>query len=444
MVPALLLLLVVALAVRSGLGEQAEKQASGALFPGAGFDAPRRSLVLIISRLGFANRVRAMADWHQLARFSGRELIVSWEPTLDCNATFSDLFQAGPPGFRVLPFALPAGTRGGLEVVVNMATEFGLTSAILRETQEAAQEEAWANGSGLGMFAAGHSTFVVSKRVLKSQVDVLVTDYVGVTIQQDLNCQPYLHLHAEFLRALVPNAYAQEVVTNIKTRYFSDRMLVGVHVRAHDPVQDWAVVPPVHSSDPTRAVNFGVGATVEHFVHFMRQIESGLPNQQVRFFIASNDPAVKQRVLSHFADAVILNGEYSRELTQGLQFALIEWLILAESALILNTHGSSFAVEAAQVHQRPLVGIYDGRLLHLYNQYLPFCAHLLYLKTYAQQGHDEVYVENDGASFQRSIVGRHIVMRPCNYLREWGLLEVFCVNSDDDAARGGGGGGEEK
>ena len=43
-------------------------------------------------------------------------------------------------------------------------------------------------------------------------------------------------------------------------------------------------------------------------------------------------------------------GEYDRSSGEGIYFALIEWLLLARSSLILNTYGSSFAVEAAAVN----------------------------------------------------------------------------------------------
>jgi len=313
-----------------------------------------------------------------------------------------------------------------MEVVLEMATEFGLTGAILSDDPANATDT-------LSMFVANHTSFVISKTALTSQVAVLVTDYVGVTIQEGMGCRPYLFKHSEFLRSLVPNDNIREIVDSVKQSYFSDRMMIGVHVRIHDPDQDWAVVPPLDSqlADNRRAVNFGVGATVEDFIYYMRQIQAALP-QQVRFFVASNDKESKDEILRNFlsADAIVVNGEYGRDSTQGMAFALIEWLLLSEAALVINTHGSSFAVEASQRYQRPLVGIYNGRLLHLYNIFLPFCSHLLFLKTYGRQGQEEIYIEDDGASFKREIVGKHVLMQPCNFLEEWGLGEVYCVNSD--------------
>ena len=118
----------------------------------------------------------------------------------------------------------------------------------------------------------------------------------------------------------------------------------------------------------------------------------GEVTSSVRFFVASNSPEAKRHFLSSFKETVSVDGDYSRHSTlhlisshlsclpspltlisillhlpplisnsnsdfyrlfraspQGISFALVEWLLLSESALLLNTYGSTFAVEAAQV-----------------------------------------------------------------------------------------------
>lgn len=49
-------------------------------------------------------------------------------------------------------------------------------------------------------------------------------------------------------------------------------------------------------------------------------------------------------------------------------------ITIPESALIINTYGSSYAMEAALVHRRPLVGIWEGRLVHHSSSFLPHCG----------------------------------------------------------------------
>ena len=124
----------------------------------------QRYIVLSAHRLGFANRIRSVADWHALAVLSGRSLLVSWASTADCNAAFTDLFQAGPERFKVLPFVLPSG-EVGLQAVEEMADEASLRTVVLRRDN---------------MFVPDTSGFVVSRDLLMSNVSVIVTDYIGV------------------------------------------------------------------------------------------------------------------------------------------------------------------------------------------------------------------------------------------------------------------------
>ena len=71
-----------------------------------GFSTDEKYIVLVIDRLGLANRLRILADWYHIAVLTNRILLVSWKPTLDCNAKFTDLFDAGPEYLRVLPISM--------------------------------------------------------------------------------------------------------------------------------------------------------------------------------------------------------------------------------------------------------------------------------------------------------------------------------------------------
>ena len=62
------------------------------------FNSSQRYLVVRLHRLGLANRLRSMADFHAIASSSDRHLLISWSPTADCNASFVDLFASGMEG----------------------------------------------------------------------------------------------------------------------------------------------------------------------------------------------------------------------------------------------------------------------------------------------------------------------------------------------------------
>jgi hypothetical protein len=313
------------------------------------FAGPQKQIVLHLSRLGLANRLRTIADWYAIAVKSHRHFLVVWDVTKDCSAQYGDLFASGPEGLTVLDNNEEATSLEELSTHLQSL----LTSYMVLEDNS--------------MWAPGQSTFVLGRHVLHAEAHVLLTAYDGILAAEGDSCQDYLAEHGSFLQQLQPNAEAQNYVEHIYHTYFVDSTMVGVHFRAHDPTQDWAVVPPL-LGDPTDKV-FGQGATVLDFVTQMKRIEqsaggerhpqfetetsntgpegSQARSKQVRFFIASNSDQAKQELAQHFPSAIFLGGEHRRDTVQGMQLALVEWLLLSRCALLLHTYGSTFAEQAA-------------------------------------------------------------------------------------------------
>ncbi len=95
-----------------------------------------RYLVYIVNKGGLANRLRAMADWYHLARRSKRLLLVSWEASLECNASFESLFDV--EGMDLEDFLiLPELIRPSPEQVISTAREKGMTAARVLHDEEA-------------------------------------------------------------------------------------------------------------------------------------------------------------------------------------------------------------------------------------------------------------------------------------------------------------------
>ena len=291
-------------------------------------------------------------------------------------------FESGPERLKFIPYDIP----GNREEVV---TYFEQESRENKVSYKTINTE--------NMFANGRDSFVISRSAVFNDIQVIITSYDGVLVLEGVKCQHYLAMRSEFLSSLIPVKGVRDVVSQVKN-YFEEKVMVGVHYRAYDTTHDWEVVPPMEGGDSANA--FGVGATIEDFERLMRKINNAFLTQTggesvsyVRFFVASNSDTAKQHFLSVFRDAVSISGEYSRGERNGILFALVEWLLLAESQLILNTYGSSFAMEAAQIHLRPLVGVWDGRPIHHTDIRLPFCGHLLYMKEYSSRAVDAVYME---------------------------------------------------
>ena len=117
----------------------------------------KRYLIILISRLGLANRLRSIADWHQIALLSGRSLLVAWQANADCNALFTDLFESVPRGVRILPFQLPTGENEAKQLLSDIATAENVTSLTINAPN---------------MWAAGKQSFVLDRRDVMSDIEV--------------------------------------------------------------------------------------------------------------------------------------------------------------------------------------------------------------------------------------------------------------------------------
>lgn len=345
----------------------------------------QKHLVVHLSRLGLANRLRSMADWFNVASIAERYLVVVWDITDDCKAGYHDLFGATPQ-YLVID---NDGSSTNIQEIANSLKKMNKSSNVLNHDLDI-----WVDGSG---------TFVLDRKVIINDVYIVLSNYDGVLTLDGVDCEEYTLKHGYFLNRLKPQPMTTHSVIKTYNEYFANSVMVGVHYRAHDPQQDWAVVPPLLGDRSDKI--FGEGATIERFIEVMRNIDSsdyaranvnddiaisfdresteaGLyrnsSSSRIRFFVASNSLKAKGAISKEFPSAIYVSSTKSRSEREGMILALFEWLLLSRSAFILHTYGSTFAQEAALVHQLPLVGIWDGKLLHHTNAKLPFCGNQQY------------------------------------------------------------------
>lgn len=354
------------------------------------------------------------------------------KPSPDCNTSFTDLFESGPEGFHILPVIIPDNDEGK-QMVQSMAEENKLSFGFLD--------------------SADREDVILSHDLVMSSTDVLLTFYDGESVLRGVPCQYYLQKKSAFLSALVPIKEAQDLLLDIEKQYFTDRIMIGVHVRMHDPQFDWRVVPPFarktdeqesssnkQQNQPIKtAMSFDEGATVDDFKRVMDGVENKFSlrnkNGEVtrrfhRFYLASNSEAVKQHFLSQFPDILTISGDYERHTPSGMYFALIEWLLLSRAALVINTYGSSYGAVAASVHQVPVVGIWGDVNIHHSNPLLPYCGIMQFIKAYGNQGYQEQYLETTVDN--RIVNGRVIPLVSCNHLQEWGISDMYCSSNDEN------------
>eukprot|EP01031_Cornospumella_fuschlensis_P028177 gene28177-34025_t len=322
---------------------------------------------MTINRLGLANRLRSIADWYVIAKQVNRKLLVTWAITSDCGIAFAQLFSSIPADLTVI-----SHDYGDMLHTVREATMRRNISSIVVDELYVSE------------------MFVVSSRIHRLSEQVIVVPSARIAILDHYPCQHYAIKRSSFYKSLVPVSEALEVVDHLMQSYFDEYIPIGIHIRIHEDTYDWAVVPPRFTKT---AHEFGHGATLDDFMsvmekmqrHFEVKDDEGIKRSLVRFLIVSNNQTAKDAIQNRFGPlAVALQGPLGRDSSDGMLFALIEFLALSRTSLIVHTHYSSFAQEAAYVHGVPLVGIWEGALLYMDDVRLPFCGHEQFIKAYAK------------------------------------------------------------
>ena len=382
-------------------------------------DTNPRYIVLLVNRLGLANRLRAIADWYVISTISDRILLLSWTNDAQCNIKFNELFEQVPNGIRILPYMLPRSVDG-LNVVKQIASDLDLTSVIM--------DDSWM--ISLNSNPDDHG-FVLRENEIKSNINVIITNHVGLITLEGMSCQQYLSMRSKFYSSLKPVPFVRDSIQNIQNTYFSKHLMIGIHYRAYEENYDWKVVPPrVQQSEANK---FGEGATEQHFEKIMKLLDrkftytdkQGHSHKQYRFYIATNSPQSKDYFHSKFPEtAVSINETLIRSSAKGGLYSLVDWLMLSETAIIINTYGSSFATEASQIHNKPLLSIWDGLTVHHMNTALHFCGHMQYLRSYGK-GKVSTFQET-GSVGNRVVNASFVSLWKCPYFVDLGLDEVFC------------------
>ena len=381
------------------------------------FSANQRYIVLILSRLGFANRMHSIVDWYQVALESNRSLIVSWEANPDLNIEFHELYKEIPKNMKILPFVIPYGDSGLLDVA-EMCETYNLSYITI-------------GGDHRENYFGDRKEFVLKKEIAFSDTNVIITNYDGEIVIENYSCNHYMSMKSRIMQQFIPVDHAQKSINNIIDKYFLNKLIIGIQIRYHDPIHDWNVVPPDRTSE--EAAPFGYGATLYDFENVMKSIDNKLRLHnnatQHKFFLASNNPEFKEYLLSKFVNIVTLKSEsYSRNTSEGIYHAFLEFLMLSRSDFIVNTYGSTFAVEASSVFMKPLASIFHSKVVVNRNVFLPFCSHMAFIKSYSTQGESGTFVE--GTIDQRRVESKTIYLTSCGIFSEWGLNEVYCNNRD--------------
>ncbi len=250
---------------------------------------------------GLANRLRGIASAKILADHTGRRLLLNWEPSKnECNISWEDLFVNQLERYH-LPFS-------SFQKGVNLYDDTGSHDFYWDAPQLLAQNK----------------SDVVAMRTFRNFRPKGMTE------------EDFRHAKSRFYNSLVPISAVDGVVSKMRERHFKDNDVIGVHIRRTDYYS--YMVKNLSSIAPTGL-----------FVKTMRDILR--TNPKTKFFLATDDKNEEQLVGNNLKDAVIVYGKKAarRSTVEGIQDALIDWLLLSKTSRIIGSYRSSFNEEASIV-----------------------------------------------------------------------------------------------
>lgn len=262
-------------------------------------------MLTIVPQGGLCNRLRAVLSALSLSQQLHVEVQVKWVENEECRARFDDLFVPIDSGrFHIGPmtwWAWPSRKRNFhlprlLRVCMGYTWQRdGYVPSSLTELAEA------------------------------------LTHYRKVYVSSGSQLADY---SSECLSRLCPRADLQARIDRMLQSYAPHT--VGVHIRRTDNA-----VSIQHSP-------------VEAFIHAMRQeIDQ---DRHVKFFLATDDAAVKQMLEQQFPHRIITqHTSVKRDTLQGMEDALVDLWCLAGTQKLLGSYWSSFTDTAAEIGHVPLV-----------------------------------------------------------------------------------------
>jgi len=403
-------------------------------------------LLVSIQMFGLANRLRLLAAAVQEAEDSGRRLIVDWRPAPGCAASFHDLFD----DTALMKWAEGTVFHGAHEVLDALLALVSWSSPVV---QVGFQDTAT---SVLVWRPRGN--VLDSKSLLATAGKLVVMKQGSMFIRSGKSCQEHFHrkqrLYSSLLRHVTPviATWRDQVLGSLQV---DRRLIVGVHVRVHDPRHDWAVVAPqartlaneVGDGSVHDAEVFDDVAPLALFESAIVAMVAQIP--RVHFFVASNSEAVKLRLVEVLGEdrvsSVNNSLEGSRDSAVGMQRSLLDFAVLGAGSLLLHSFGSSFGEEAAAASLIPSVRIRQGGHVLGTDLSRQYCGNagvengqlaMLELSGAGGQqqptfGHSERAKEcyrDPSLEKERGHICAAVATRsPCTYFeRAWGIPGVFC------------------
>lgn len=253
---------------------------------------------------GLCNRLRAMLSALALSHDYDGTIRVEWHPTAECRARFEDLFVPIGSGRFVIEnghwWTIPS-RKSNLHIPRILRTLMGYTSQ--------------------------HDDY---RPTSLGDVSEMLRHHKKVYLSSGMQLADYPH---ECLHRLQPRYELKQRIEQLK-RQFAETT-IGVHIRRTDNARSIEESP------------------VSAFVAAMKKELQR--NAKVKFFVATDDAAVKEELKRLFSAHIITQqSAVRRDTVEGMRDALVDLWCLASTQHILGSYWSSFTDTAAEIGHVPL------------------------------------------------------------------------------------------
>ena len=284
---------------------------------------------------GFGNRIRALASAYVAAKYTSRELVVSWRPSdwsKRKEAGLSDLFANQFVEWSHIKSELPVSLetlRDPDRIHDRNHPERGKTNPkdVYRYY---VQDRPW-------LYTNRDEIPFLDKREEK----ILYLDRIWFNFKlESMNFNEFKKHYRDFHAMLQPSEDIRTAIDFFKKKNsigVSDH-LIGVHIRT------WS---------KNVGDNFSGSTSLEPFFEKMDMEMARHKNKNVRFLIATDNPKVMPSFIQRYGKDKIIKPDLkespNRKTLQGNIDALVDWWCLTETQYIIGTFQSSFSDEASHL-----------------------------------------------------------------------------------------------
>ncbi|MEJ8816955.1 hypothetical protein [Lacibacter sp. H407] len=267
--------------------------------------------VIVKPHSGLANRIRVMVSAISLGKRIGCDVKIVWEREKGLNCNFYDLFQRHPALHivqRSMRTDILDKVRAKPVLVATISKLLGI-GFIMYDVNM--REYVWCAPNGV--------------------IDVSKFDQLNKDIYIKA-CNDF-YFQGENLQYFMPSDLIQAKI-NANTKHFTNNT-VGIHIRRGDHQTS------IYES-PT-----------EYFKLKMR--DEVAYNKQVSFYVATDDPHVKEELITEFGERVYYaNAVLSRNTVEGMTDAMVDLYSLSRTCKIYGSYWSSYSDIAAKIGNIPL------------------------------------------------------------------------------------------